>query len=59
MIYESHGNSGPEAEKNVRRMVEEGFAVRGLVLKEIVVRSAEHRVESIGCAIAAVLLWWR
>jgi arginine decarboxylase len=59
MIYESHGPSSVEAEAAVRRMIDEGFARRGLKLKEIVVRSIEHKVERIGCAVAAVVLWWR
>ena len=59
MIYESHGTSRSEVEANVRQMVAEGFARRGLDLKEIVVRSIEHKVERIGCAVAAVVLWWR
>lgn len=59
MIYESHGHSVEEADATVRRMIDEGFARRGLKLKEVVVRSAEHTVERIGCAVAAVVLWWR
>jgi arginine decarboxylase len=59
MIYESHGHSRDEVEANVRKMVNEGFSRRGLKLKEIVVRSAEHKVQNIGCAVAAVVLWWR
>ncbi len=59
MIYESHGHSLAEAEATVRRMIDEGFARRGLKLKEVVVRSVEHKVERIGCAVAAVVLWWR
>ncbi len=59
MIYESHGHSRTEAEATVRRMIDEGFTRRGLKLKEIVVRSVEHKVERIGCAVAAVVLWWR
>jgi arginine decarboxylase len=59
MIYESHGTSQREVETNVRQMVDEGFARRGLILKEVVVRSIEHKVERIGCAVAAVVLWWR
>jgi arginine decarboxylase len=58
MIYESHGHSLSEAESTVRQMIDEGFARRGLKLKEVVVRSVEHRVERIGCAVAAVVLWW-
>jgi arginine decarboxylase len=59
MIYESHGTSLDEVEANVRRMIDEGFARRGLHLKEVIVRSIEHKVERIGCAVAAVVLWWR
>jgi arginine decarboxylase len=59
MIYESHGTSLDEVETNVRRMIDEGFARRGLHLKEVIVRSIEHKVERIGCAVAAVVLWWR
>jgi arginine decarboxylase len=59
MIYESHGTSLGEVEAAVRKMIDEGFARRGLRLKEVVVRSIEHKVERIGCAVAAVVLWWR
>jgi arginine decarboxylase len=59
MIYESHGTSLNEVEATVRQMIDEGFARRGLHLKEVIVRSIEHMVERIGCAVAAVVLWWR
>jgi arginine decarboxylase len=59
MIYESHGRSRQEVESAVRKMIAEGFARRGLQLKEVIVRSIEHKVERIGCAVAAVVLWWR
>ncbi len=59
MIYESHGASQNEVEAAVRQMINEGFARRGLNLREIIVRSIEHKVERIGCAVAAVVLWWR
>ena len=59
MIFESHGHSRREAEASVRQMVDEGFARRGLELKDVVVCSVEHKVERIGCAVAAVVLWWR
>jgi arginine decarboxylase len=59
MIYESHGASRDEVEATVRQMIDEGFARRGLHLKEVIVRSIEHKVERIGCAVAAVVLWWR
>ena len=41
MIYESHGGSLGEVEATVRRMIDEGFARRGLHLKEVIVRSIE------------------
>ena len=59
MIFESHGGSRREVESAVRQMVAEGFARRELRLKEVIVRSIEHKVERIGCAVAAVVLWWR
>ena len=59
MIYESHGTSLDEVEASVRQMIDEGFARRGLCLKAVIVRSIEHKVERIGCAVAAVVLWWR
>jgi arginine decarboxylase len=58
MIYESHGASRHEVEATVRQMIDAGFARRGLRLKDVIVRSIEHKVERIGCAVAAVILWW-
>ncbi len=59
MIYESHGASRHEVETAVRQMIDEGFARRGLSLRDVIVRSIEHKVERIGCAVAAVVMWWR
>jgi arginine decarboxylase len=59
MIYESHGTSLRDVEAAVRQMIDEGFARRGLKLSDVIVRSIEHKVERIGCAVAAVVLWWR
>ena len=59
MIFENTAGSQAAAEDTVRRMVTEGFAQRGLELDELLVFSSEHKVERIGCAIAAVVLWWR
>ena len=59
MIFENTGGSRSAVEDTVRRMVREGFAQRGLELDELLVFSSEHKVERIGCAIAAVVLWWR
>jgi len=57
MEYEGHC-SKEEAEARVRRMTEEAFASRGMELHKIMVRGVEHRVERVGCAFAAVALWY-
>ncbi|MEI6519482.1 MAG: arginine decarboxylase, pyruvoyl-dependent [bacterium] len=59
MIFENTGGSRAAVEDTVGRMVREGFAQRGMELDELLIFSSEHKVERIGCAIAAVLLWWR
>jgi arginine decarboxylase len=46
-----------EARVYVTEMVEEAFASRQTALAEVKVAAAEHRVESVGCAFAAVPLW--
>jgi len=48
-----------EAEAIVRRMIDESFRRRGLRLREVVIRSASCQVDSVACALAAVILWWR
>lgn len=45
-----------EAEARVRAMVEEGFRMRGMPLKDLLVLGIDHRVEKIGCALAAAVL---
>ena len=59
MIFEHSASSRDVAERVVTGMVQEGFARRGLPLERLIVRAAEHRVERVGCAVAAVVLWWR
>jgi arginine decarboxylase len=59
MIFEYHATSREVSERVVTGMVEEGFARRGLPLERLAVHIAEHRVERVGCAVAAVVLWWR
>jgi arginine decarboxylase len=49
--------SGTEVDGSVRRMVEEGFRIRGLVLDEVLTTVAEHTVERAGCAVAVALFW--
>ncbi|MGI6422298.1 MAG: pyruvoyl-dependent arginine decarboxylase [Syntrophomonadaceae bacterium] len=59
VIMEFSGKcSKEEAEQKVSDMVKEAFRVRGLDLEEIKLASAEHIVEKIGCAFAAVPLWY-
>jgi arginine decarboxylase len=59
VIMEYSGRtSKDEAEKQIKRMVEEAFAKRGLPLSQIMVRAVEHKVEDTGCAFAAVALWY-
>ncbi len=59
VIMEYEGNcTKAEAEEMVVKMCREAFRVRGLELEEIKIASTEHRVEKIGCAFAAVPLWY-
>jgi arginine decarboxylase len=51
-----HTGSGDEAEGVCGRMVEEGFQKRGWKLDGITFATAEHKVDRLGCAVAAVLL---
>jgi arginine decarboxylase len=44
------------AERSIRAMLEEAFRVRGEIIRELKVFVAEHTVERIGCAVAAVAL---
>ncbi|MBE3590997.1 MAG: arginine decarboxylase, pyruvoyl-dependent [Firmicutes bacterium] len=47
-----------EAAARVKAMVEEGFAVRGKELKQVIVRAVDHRVERFGAVVAAAVLWY-
>ncbi|MEA1961958.1 MAG: arginine decarboxylase, pyruvoyl-dependent [Bacillota bacterium] len=59
VIMEFEGKcSKAEAEEQVRKMVEEAFRMRNLELDEIKIAACEHVVENIGCAFAAVPLWY-
>ncbi len=57
MEYSGHGTR-LDAERRVRVMVVEAFASRRRELSRVVVRAVDHRVERIGCAFAAVALWY-
>jgi arginine decarboxylase len=57
VIMEFHGvASREEAERQIRAMLDEAFRVRGESIAEMRVLAVEHRVERIGCALAAIAL---
>jgi arginine decarboxylase len=57
VIMEFHGVSRRiEAEEAIRGMLDEAFAVRGETVREMQIFAAEHTVERIGCALAAITL---
>lgn len=59
VIMEFSGVCGArEAEDAIRSMIKEAFAKRGLPLVKVMVKSAQHTVKNIGCAFAAVPLWY-
>ena len=57
VIMEHHDRvPGDTSERMIRQMLEEAFRVRGEKIREVKVVSSEHRVERLGCALAAVTL---
>jgi len=57
VIMEFHGvASRDEAERQILAMLDEAFRVRGETIAEQRVVAVEHRVERIGCALAALTL---
>ncbi|HEX3012158.1 MAG TPA: arginine decarboxylase, pyruvoyl-dependent [Syntrophomonadaceae bacterium] len=59
VIMEFSGKcSREEAEQQVIKMVKEAFELRGLQLDDIKTAAVDHVVEKIGCAFAAVPLWY-
>jgi arginine decarboxylase len=57
VIMEFHGHgTRAGAEESIRAMLEEAFRVRGETIREMRVFAAEHTVEHVGCAIAAIAL---
>jgi arginine decarboxylase len=57
VIMEYHDRADrATAERAVRAMLAEAFAVRGERIRELRVVVAEHRVQKIGCALAAIAL---
>ncbi|MCL2337255.1 MAG: arginine decarboxylase, pyruvoyl-dependent [Firmicutes bacterium] len=59
VIMEFAGYCGKaEATAKIEAMLREAFASRGMELKEIKTAAVEHRVEKVGCALAAVPLFY-
>jgi arginine decarboxylase len=57
VIMEFHGaGTRAEAERAIDAMLAEAFRMRGEAIREQRIVSAEHRVERIGCALAAMTL---
>jgi len=50
--------SGQEAHAAVSGMLDEVFATRGLKIVERKIAACEHRVNQVGCCLAAVPLWY-
>ncbi len=60
VIMEFEGNcTKEEAEEQVRAMVEEGFRMRSLPLKEVLVQGIAHQVQETGAVIAAVVMGYQ
>jgi len=59
VIMEFSGKcSRADAEAKIESMLKEAFETRGMELVGIKIAAAEHHVEKIGCALAAVPLWY-
>ena len=57
VIMEFHGHATrDEAERQIERMLEEAFRVRGEPIREMKVVAVAHTVERVGCALAAITL---
>ena len=56
MEYSARGHK-EDIEAIVRRLAEEGLKMRGLEVKDIRSISVQHKVEKIGTAFAAAVLW--
>jgi len=59
VIMEFSGKcSKEEAEARVTQMAVDAFKMRGLPLKEVLAKGVDLTVDEIGCAFAAVALWY-
>ena len=57
VIMEYHDRTDKaEAERMIREMLKEAFQVRGETIREMNVIAVEHRVDRVGCAVAALTL---
>jgi arginine decarboxylase len=57
VIMEFHDRTDrTTAERAVRAMLDEAFAVRGETIREVRVVAVDHRVRRVGCALAAITL---
>lgn len=50
--------SRDEAHNEIEKMLKEAFVSRGMELKKMEIAATEHRVQKIGCALAAVPMWY-
>jgi len=57
MEYAAKG-SKEEAEDRIREMLKNAFETRGIALVDTMLASTEHIVDEVGCAFAAVALWY-
>lgn len=57
MEYAAKGTK-EQAEEKIREMLKNAFETRGMPMVDIMLASTEHVVEDIGCAFAAVALWY-
>lgn len=59
VIMELSGKCSKDyAEETIKQMLENAFNARGMELVGVKIASAEYKVETIGCALAAVPLWY-
>ncbi|MDQ7094379.1 arginine decarboxylase, pyruvoyl-dependent [Desulfosporosinus sp. PR] len=59
VIMEYTGECGAEeAERTITEMVEKAFFIRQMDLKDIKTVAVEHQIVKIGCAFAAIPMWY-
>ncbi len=59
VIMEYSGKCGAaQAQEKIEGMIKEAFGRRGMEVVEIKMSAVEHRVQKIGCVMAAVPLWY-